>query len=68
MAKAKSQYACTECGATVPKWQGQCPGCAQWNTLVESVFEAATPAAAKRFSGLTAAARLQTLASIAPRE
>ncbi|MBK6638717.1 MAG: DNA repair protein RadA [Rhodocyclaceae bacterium] len=68
MAKAKSQYACTECGATVPKWQGQCPGCAQWNTLVESVLEAATPAAAKRFSGLTAAARLQTLASIAPRE
>ena len=68
MAKAKSQYACTECGATVPKWQGQCPGCAQWNTLVESVFEAATPAVAKRFSGLTAAARLQTLASIAPRE
>ena len=68
MAKAKSQYACTECGATSPKWQGQCPGCGQWNTLVEALFEAATPAASKRFSGLAGSSRLQTLASIAPRE
>jgi hypothetical protein len=22
-----------------PKWQGQCPGCGQWNTLVETVIE-----------------------------
>jgi DNA repair protein RadA/Sms len=67
MAKAKSQYSCTECGATSPKWQGQCPGCGQWNTLVESVMESATPAAS-RFASLTGAARLQTLASIKPRE
>ena len=45
MAKAKTIYSCTECGGQTPKWQGQCPGCAQWNTLVESVLEAATPAA-----------------------
>ena len=68
MAKAKSIHVCTECGATAPKWQGQCPGCGQWNTLVESAFESATPAAAKRFSGLASSGRLQTLASIAPRE
>jgi DNA repair protein RadA/Sms len=68
MAKAKSHYACTECGASAPKWQGQCPGCGQWNTLVEAVMESATPAAARRFSGLAATASLQRLASIAPRE
>ncbi|MBL8479928.1 MAG: hypothetical protein JNK59_11535, partial [Sterolibacteriaceae bacterium] len=34
MAKPRTQYSCTECGATSPKWQGQCPGCGQWNTLV----------------------------------
>ncbi|MFO1398897.1 MAG: DNA repair protein RadA [Burkholderiales bacterium] len=37
MAKAKAVYACTECGATAPKWQGQCPGCGAWNTLVETL-------------------------------
>ena len=44
MAKAKTVYSCTECGASVPKWQGQCPGCGVWNTLVETI---ATPAPAR---------------------
>ena len=26
---------CTDCGADSPKWQGKCPACGQWNTLVE---------------------------------
>jgi DNA repair protein RadA/Sms len=34
-------YQCTECGATAPKWQGQCPDCGQWNTLVETIPVAA---------------------------
>ena len=42
MAKVRATvYHCTECGNQAPKWQGQCPGCGAWNTLVESV---ATPA------------------------
>ena len=49
MAKAKSIYACTECGGTTSKWQGQCPGCGVWNTLVESVAEGPTR---NRFSSL----------------
>ena len=44
MAKAKTLYSCTECGGTAPKWQGQCPSCGAWNTLVETV---ATPASAR---------------------
>ena len=40
MAKAKSIYSCTECGGQVLKWQGQCPHCQAWNTLVEAVAEA----------------------------
>ena len=39
MAKAKTQYSCTECGGVSNKWAGQCPSCGQWNTLVESVVE-----------------------------
>ena len=72
MAKAKSVYSCTECGATSPKWQGQCPGCGQWNTLVESIAEPAA-AANNRYAGNFAAlagtvAGPQELSSINPRE
>ena len=40
MAKDKSIYTCTECGGSSPKWQGKCPHCEAWNTLVEGVAEA----------------------------
>ena len=49
MAKARTVYSCTECGGTSPKWQGQCPQCGAWNTLVETV---ATPAPT-RFENVT---------------
>jgi len=61
MAKSKSIYSCTECGATSPKWQGQCPGCAEWNTLVESVAEKAT---SHRYESLAPVARLRNLSEI----
>ena len=35
MAKAKTTYACQECGYASPKWMGRCPGCGSWNTMVE---------------------------------
>ena len=31
--RSKTQYVCSECGDSTPKWQGQCPACAAWNTL-----------------------------------
>jgi DNA repair protein RadA/Sms len=65
MAKAKSVYTCTECGAAEPKWQGQCPSCMAWNTLVESVAESAsTNRYANKFEGLTASAELQKLSTV----
>ena len=33
--KAKTQYACQQCGHVSPKWIGRCPTCQQWNTFVE---------------------------------
>ncbi|MET0320089.1 MAG: DNA repair protein RadA [Duganella sp.] len=39
MAKAKTNFTCTECGATATKWTGQCSACHQWNTMVETVIE-----------------------------
>ena len=33
--KAKTVFYCTDCGNETPRWQGQCPACKSWNTLVE---------------------------------
>ena len=36
MAKARTTaFFCKECGYESPKWMGQCPGCREWNTMVE---------------------------------
>ena len=43
MAKKKTAFVCTDCGADFPKWQGQCPACGAWNTLQEFVHDPATP-------------------------
>jgi DNA repair protein RadA/Sms len=66
MAKVKTIYSCTECGATSPKWQGQCPGCNEWNTLVETVAEKAPTNS--RFESLAPTAKLQNLSEIEARE
>ena len=65
MAKDKSIYTCTECGGVEPKWQGKCPSCGAWNTLIESVEENAPK---NRFGGsaraLVASQPVATLAEI----
>ncbi|MDD7651874.1 MAG: AAA family ATPase, partial [Firmicutes bacterium] len=35
MAKTKTIFYCTSCGNETPKWQGRCPACGAWNTMVE---------------------------------
>jgi DNA repair protein RadA/Sms len=67
MAKAKSVYSCTECGGQVLKWQGQCPHCQAWNTLVEAIAEAA-PAGANRYSRIAEAGKPQRLSEVEARE
>ena len=46
----KSLYVCTACGATFPKWSGQCGECQAWNVLEENLAPA-SGAASGRFSG-----------------
>jgi len=57
VAKAKTVYTCTECGGQSPKWQGQCPACNAWNTLVETIAESAKP----RYQALAATSQVQML-------
>ena len=37
MARLKEVFVCQNCGASSPKWQGQCPTCGEWNTLAARV-------------------------------
>jgi DNA repair protein RadA/Sms len=39
MARARTVHRCTECGGASPRWQGKCPACGAWNTLVEEIEE-----------------------------
>lgn len=41
MAKPKTKFMCQECGYESAKWMGKCPGCGEWNKMVEEVERAA---------------------------
>ena len=60
MAKSKTIYSCTECGGQSPKWQGQCPHCNAWNTLVETVLESAP----SRFTAVSKTSSIQRLGEV----
>ena len=36
MARQKKYYICSSCGTDFPKWQGKCPTCNEWNTIIET--------------------------------
>src|SRR3954465_15830207 len=36
MGRSGTVFACSGCGQETPKWHGRCPGCGEWNTIVES--------------------------------
>ncbi len=65
MAKAKTSYVCSECGGTSLKWEGKCPHCSNWNTLVET-REAST--GGHRFAPLAGASPVRSLADVEARE
>jgi DNA repair protein RadA/Sms len=65
MAKAKTVYTCTECGGQTLKWQGQCPHCTAWNTLVETIAE---KAAGSRYQSVAESSKLQKLGEVDARE
>src|SRR5487761_2659509 len=67
MARTKTIYSCTECGGQTAKWQGQCPHCMEWNTLVESVAEPVARGV-NRFSALAASGKVQMLSDVAAEE
>jgi DNA repair protein RadA/Sms len=53
VAKPKSVYHCSDCGASYAKWQGKCDTCGEWNTLVEEPLaaKAASSGSERRLKG-----------------
>ncbi len=47
MARLRTVYICSDCGAQHPKWNGQCATCGAWNTFVEDVVGSDTPLVSK---------------------
>ncbi len=71
MAKAKTAYVCSDCGAEFSKWQGQCTQCQAWSTLSEVRLTAKASKSAERsgFAGSASSTAVVTaLASISEAE
>ncbi len=39
----KNSFVCQTCGAASSRWAGKCPGCGEWNTMVEEATSAPPP-------------------------
>jgi DNA repair protein RadA/Sms len=61
VAKAKTVFSCSDCGGQTSKWQGQCPHCNAWNTLLETVSERG---GSSRYQALAESSRLIRLGDV----
>lgn len=51
--KKKTTFFCQSCGGESPKWQGQCPHCADWNTLIEAPSTKKNASSSQSYTGYT---------------
>ncbi|MCM1451629.1 MAG: DNA repair protein RadA [Clostridium sp.] len=63
--KEKTVWVCSSCGNESPKWEGKCPACGAWNTLVEERMPAkarsSSPAARRGKSRPQAVSEIQAM-------
>ena len=50
MAKPRTIFFCSNCGASSPKWLGKCSHCNEWNTYQEELIQKETGNEEKRRS------------------
>lgn len=41
--KTVTEFVCSECGASSPRWLGRCPSCGKFNTMAEEIVKPAEP-------------------------
>lgn len=49
-----SQFVCSACGYTAPKWLGRCPDCGEFNTMQEELVRVAEPTKTENHRGVSA--------------
>lgn len=64
MAKTKTEYICSSCGYSSPRWYGKCPECESWNSLEERIVLPAKKSAASAPLPSAAAAAISRLGDI----
>ncbi|MGD2053842.1 MAG: DNA repair protein RadA [Gammaproteobacteria bacterium] len=64
MAKVKTLYVCSSCGASQSKWAGQCLDCGEWNTMIESIPQASSSRSGFT-PGISGDVRIQSLDEVA---
>jgi DNA repair protein RadA/Sms len=55
MSKVKLIYCCQACGASYPKWSGQCASCYAWNTITEESHACTLTSGYQGYAGREAA-------------
>ena len=61
MAKATTEFVCSECGATSARWLGRCPACGKFNTMAEEIVKPAETTKTPRYSGVNRAKPLSEI-------
>ncbi|MBR5558659.1 MAG: DNA repair protein RadA [Oscillospiraceae bacterium] len=46
--KSKTIFVCSQCGCQLPKWQGRCPDCGEWNSIVQEELQVSSAASTRR--------------------
>src|SRR4051794_9002204 len=57
MARSRTVHRCSDCGSVSARWVGRCPGCGEWNTLVEEASGAHSSGGGASRGATTLAAR-----------
>jgi len=52
MAKTRTVYICQSCGRHAARMMGRCPGCNEWDTLIETIVEEQAPGRARTVSAI----------------
>ncbi len=60
MAKIRSVYVCQNCGRQSPREMGRCPGCGEYNTMVQEIIQPASPQAKAHNRAVTSTPRRLT--------
>ena len=62
MPRPSSVHVCSACGHETARWEGRCPGCGEWNTLVEEVRRPSAGSGSGRARGRAASAAVAPIA------